>query len=123
MLFDKWSNKVIGCAVEVHRHLGPGLLESVYSKCLAYEMRLQGISYIREARLPVNYKDITLEEGYRIDFLVEDELIIELKSVEEILPVHQAQVLSYMKLSGKNAGLILNFNVQLLKDGIKRMVL
>ncbi len=123
MNFDRWSNKVIGCALEVHRHLGPGLLESVYSKCLAYEMKLQGVSFIREARLPVIYKEITLEEGYRIDFLVEDELIIELKSVEEILPVYQAQLLSYMKLSGKKTGLILNFNVQLLKDGIKRMVL
>ena len=123
MEFDRWSNKVIGCAVEVHRHLGPGLLESVYSKCLAHEMELCGLHFTRETSLPGCYKGMTIEGGYRVDFLVEDELIVELKSTETILPLYQAQLLSYLKPSGKNTGLIMNFNVPLLKAGIKRMVL
>lgn len=120
---DPLTDQVIGCAVEVHRHLGPGLLESVYSKCLAQELRLQKIQFDKEAPLPICYKGIILEDAYRVDFLIEDRLILELKSVEEISPLHMAQLLSYLKLSQKSTGLILNFNVPLLKQGIKRLVL
>jgi GxxExxY protein len=123
MEFDPLSNRVIGCAIEVHRHLGPGLLESAYSICLAHELQLQGITFQKEWPLPVEYKGIYLDCGYRLDFLIANELIVELKSIEKLLPIHEAQLLSYLKLSGKRTGLLVNFNERILKNGIKRMVL
>lgn len=120
---NKLSEKVIGAAIEVHRELGPGLLESVYEHCLMHEFTLQGIKYENQKPLPVIYKDVKLDCGYRIDLLVEDELVVELKAVEAIADIHIAQLLTYMKLTGKRLGLLINFNVKLLKNGIKRLVL
>jgi GxxExxY protein len=120
---DGLSNVVIGAAMEVHRHLGPGLLETAYQQCLARELSLSNIAFETEKPIPLNYKGINLECGYRLDFVVEDKLILELKSVEKLLPIHQAQMLTYLKLTGLKLGLILNFNVPVLKDGIKRIVL
>ncbi len=123
MKFDDLSNKVIGCAIEVHRHLGPGLLESAYERCLAIELAANDIPFKLQSELHVEYKGKNVDCGYRIDVLVEDELILELKTVEKLLPIHEAQLLTYMKLSRIRTGLLINFNVSLLKDGIKRMVL
>ncbi|MEI6645148.1 MAG: GxxExxY protein [bacterium] len=123
MEFDDLSKRVIGCAIEVHRELGPGLLESTYEQCLAYELSHAGIAFRLQPELPVWYKGLRLDCGYRIDVLVENLLILELKSVESILPVHAAQLLTYMKLADIKIGLLINFNVQLLKSGIKRFVL
>ena len=120
---DPLSEKVIGCAIEVHRALGPGLLESAYEECLCYELSDAGLSFRRQVPLPVNYKEVRMDLGDRIDVVVEDRLILELKTVERILPIHEAQLLTYLKLSGMGTGLILNFNVPVLRDGIKRMVL
>jgi GxxExxY protein len=121
--FDRLSNQVIGLAIEVHRELGPGLLESTYEQCLAYELKNNGFSFKLQHPLPVKYKEIRLDCGYRLDLLVENELIVELKSVEAIKKIHEAQLLTYMKLTGIEIGLLINFNVPLLKDGIKRFVL
>lgn len=118
---DPLTEKVIGCAIEVHRTLGPGLLESVYLHALAHELDLKGVKFKMEHPLPVDYKGVDLECGYRIDLLVEDCLIIELKSVEELKGIHTAQTLTYMKLSGIGTGLLINFNVLRLVDGIKRL--
>ncbi|NWF37957.1 GxxExxY protein [Mariprofundus sp. NF] len=123
MEFDALSKKVIGCAIEVHRNLGPGLLESAYEKCLAYELECNGIPYAVQAPVSVEYKSIRLDCGYRIDLLVDNRLIVELKSVDKLLNIHQAQLLTYMKLSEVNTGLLINFNVQILKDGLKRVIL
>jgi len=123
MEFDALSNKVIGCALEVHRYLGPGLLESAYEQCLAIELSTQGIPFELQSELHVKYKGRKIDCGYRIDVIVNDILILELKSVERLLPIHEAQPLTYMKLAGIRIGLLINFNVPLLKDGIKRMVL
>ena len=123
MEFDELSNRVIGCALQVHRELGPGLLESAYEQCLAHELKLNGIDFELQHPLPVKYKDVRLDCGYRVDVLVEDKLIIELKSVEQIKAIHQAQLLTYMRLAGVKIGLLINFNVTKLKDGIKRFVL
>ena len=123
MEFDELSNRVIGCAINVHRELGPGLLESAYEQCLAREFKLKGIAFCLQHPQPVAYKGIRLDCGYRIDVFVEDALIIELKSVEEIKGIHEAQLLTYMKLAGVKTGLLINFNVKRLKDGIKRFVL
>ena len=123
MEFDELSGKVIGCALEVHKYLGPGLLESTYEQCLAHEMKLTGMSFRMQHPLPVEYKGIRLDCGYRIDLFVEENLIVELKSVEKILPIHEAQLLTYMKLANIKVGLLINFNVRYLKSGIKRMVL
>jgi GxxExxY protein len=123
MEFDRLSNQVIGCALEVHRNLGPGLLESAYEQCLAYEMKTAGMRFKLQYPLPVEYKNIKLDCGYRIDLLIDDSVIVELKSVDKILPIHQAQLLTYMKLASISIGLLINFNVKYLKDGIKRMVL
>jgi len=123
MDFDELSGKVIGCALEVHRYLGPGLLESTYEQCLAHEMKLTEMSFKIQHPLPVEYKGIRLDCGYRIDLFIENSLIVELKSVDKILPIHQAQLLTYMKLANIGIGLLINFNVQYLKSGIKRMVL
>ena len=123
MEFDDLSNRVIGCAIEVHRELGPGLLESTCEQCLAHELTLNGIAFQLQQPQPVEYKGIHLDCGYRIDLLIEDELIIELKAVEEIKGIHEAQLLTYMKLAAIKTGLLMNFNVTKLKDGIKRYVL
>jgi len=123
MEFDELSNKVIGCALEVHRNLGPGLLESTYEQCFAHELKIAGIQFKLQYPLPVEYKGINLDCGYRIDVFVGDTIIVELKSVDKILPIHQAQLLTYMKLASISIGLLINFNVKYLKDGIKRMVL
>lgn len=123
MDFDTLSKHVIGCAIEVHRELGPGLLESTYEQCLAYEFCQAGIGFCLQYPLPVQYKGVKLDCGYRIDVLVQDTLILELKSVESLLPIHEAQLLTYMKLANIKTGLLINFNVLLLKSGIKRFVL
>jgi len=121
--FDTLSRQVIGCAIEVHRFLGPGLLESPYQRCLSRELELSGIAHACEAPLPIKYKGISLECGYRVDLLVERALIVELTSVKKIDPIHEAQILTYMKLSGIQTDLMFNLNVTKLKDGIKRYVL
>jgi len=123
MKYNELVDRVLGCAVEVHRHLGPGLLESVYETCLCYELKRAGIEFVRQKPLPIKYKDVELDCQFRIDVLVEDQLILELKSVHAIEPIHQAQLLTYMRLAGKKWGLLINFNVSMLKDGIKSMVL
>jgi GxxExxY protein len=121
--FDPLSKRVIGCAIEVHRQLGPGLLESTYEQCLACEFRDAGLEFRVQEPLPVVYKGNKLDCGYRVDVLVENTLILELKSVEAILGIHKAQLLTYMKLSGIQTGLLMNFNVCRMKDGITRFVL
>jgi GxxExxY protein len=121
--FDELSKKVIGCAIEVHRVLGPGLLESTYEQCMAYELQQAGISFKIQHPLPVEYKGTRLECGYRVDMLIHDKLILELKSVEDIKSIHEAQLLTYMKLSRVKIGLLINFNVRLLKSGVKRFIL
>jgi GxxExxY protein len=123
MEFDSLSNRVIGCAIEVHRELGPGLLESTYEKCLGYELARAAITFKLQHPLPVLYKGDRLECGYRIDVLVENALVLELKSVDSLQPIHEAQLLTYMKLAKIPIGLLINFNVQLLKSGIRRFVL
>ena len=123
MEFDKLSRSVIGCAIEVHRNLGPGLLESTYRQCLACELSRAEILFQMEVPLPVRYKDILLDCGYRIDLLVRGKLIVEIKSVEALLPIHQAQILTYMRLGNFPIGLLINFNVTKLQTGIKRFVL
>lgn len=117
------SNKVIGCAIEVHRELGPGLLESAYEQCLAAELSRSGIPFQVQADLPVIYKGTRLDCGYRIDLLVDQRLIVELKSIEQLLKIHEAQILTYMRLAKVNVGLLMNFNVPVLKRGIKRFLL
>lgn len=121
--FDKLSNRVIGCAIEVHRELGPGLLESTCEQCLARELSIQNISFEIQSPLPVQYKGLRLDCGYRVDLLIEKQLLIELKAVEKLLAIHEAQILTYMKLANVSIGLLINFNVMLLKDGIRRFVL
>lgn len=123
MLENELSKIIIGKAIEVHRTLGPGLLESAYQECLFYELKNEGLKIEKEKSLPVVYKDIKLDHGYRIDLLVENKVVIELKTVEFLTDVHTAQILTYMKLGDYNLGLLLNFHVKLLKEGIKRFVL
>jgi len=120
---DALTSRVIGLAMEVHRALGPGLLESAYEECLCYELASHGIRFDRQVPLPVIYKSVRLDCAYRLDLAIEDMLVAELKTVERILPVHEAQLLTYLRLSGRTTGLILNFHVPVLKDGIKRLVL
>jgi GxxExxY protein len=120
MEMNEITQKVIGCAIEVHKDLGPGLLESAYEECLSYELIKAGLNIKRQQPTPVVYKEIKLECGYRIDILVENLVVIELKVVDAINPVHEAQILTYMKFSNKSIGLLINFNVTLLKNGIKR---
>jgi len=115
------SEKVIGCAIEVHRYLGPGLLESAYQNCLCKELELSGIQFNSEVPVPVEYKGLKLECGYRVDIVVENSLVLELKSVSKLEDIHSAQILSYLKLTKLPLGLLINFNVQLLKNGIKRL--
>ena len=123
MKFDRLSNRIIGCAIEVHKALGPGLLESTYEQCLAHELKNLNIPFQLQHALPVEFKGVKIDCGYRIDMLVDDKIIVELKSVDSILPIHQAQLLTYMKLSAIRIGLLMNFNVKFMKTGIKRMVL
>ncbi|MDA7682343.1 GxxExxY protein [bacterium] len=115
------TEKVIGCAIEVHRILGPGLLESTYQQCLAHELMLNAIPFRLEAPLPVDYKGAKLDCGYRLDMVVDEQLIVELKAVDQITGLHQAQLMTYMKLSKVSLGLLINFNVTRLVDGVKRM--
>ena len=117
------SKEIIGAAIEVHRQLGPGLLESAYEECLAHEFMLRDIQFERQKPLPVAYKGIKLDCGYRLDFLVAQSVIVELKAVERLMPIHEAQTITYLKLTHCKLGLILNFNVRLMKTGIKRVVL
>lgn len=116
------TEKIIGAAIEVHRALGPGLLESAYEACLAFELAERGLRIERQKPLPVFYRDVKLDCGYRLDLLVEESVIIEIKAVDRLAPIHQAQLQSYLKLSGCKVGLLLNFNVMVLKQGIKRVV-
>jgi GxxExxY protein len=122
MSYNKITENIIGCAIEVHRALGPGLLESAYQECLLYELRAMGYSVQKEVSRPIVYKDITLNQGYRIDLLVENKIVVELKTVERFTEVHSAQILTYMKLGDYPLGLLLNFNTKLLKNGIKRFI-
>jgi GxxExxY protein len=121
--FKDCSNEIIGAAIAVHRALGPGLLESTYEACLVYELTQRGLRVERQKELPVRYQGVRLDCGYRIDLLVEDAIIVELKAVDKLEPIHEAQLLSYLKLSGIKIGLLINFNVEFLKQGIKRRVL
>ena len=116
------TNKIIGAAIDIHKELGPGLLESVYETCLVEELKLRGIHAESQVDLPLYYKNKILDKNFRIDVLVEDEIIVELKSVDELKPVHEVQLVTYLKLSKKKLGLLINFNVPLLRDGIKRKV-
>ena len=120
---DPRTAPIIGAAIEVHRHLGPGLLESAYEECLCHELHLRGLIFERQVDLPVAYKGIHLACGYKIDLIVEQEVVLELKTVEALLPVHEAQLLTYLKLSGKHVGLLINFNTAILTRGIKKLVL
>jgi len=124
LLHEELTESVIGAAIEVHRALGPGLLESAYEECLCHELNLRGILFKRQVPLPVRYKGVNLDCGYRLDVVVDDKLVLELKCLEHILPVHDAQLLTYLKISGKRVGLILNFHVATLaRGGIVRKVL
>ena len=117
------TGKIIGAAIDVHKALGPGLLESTYEECLSHEFDLQQINHKRQQALPVEYKGVKLDCGDRIDTLVEDLVIIELKAVDSLQPIHEAQILTYLKLAGIKVGLLINFNVQVLKEGIRRLIL
>ena len=123
MEFDELSRRIIGCALEVHKNLGPGLLESAYEQCLSYELQKANIVFTRQHPLPIKYKGIKLDCGYRADLLIDNQIIVELKSIDKIIPLHEAQLLTYMKLAGVPLGLLINFNVRQLKTGIKRFVL
>ena len=113
---------VIGCAIEVHRAIGPGVLESMYEEAAAHELALKGLAFRRQVCLPITYKGLNLGLGYRVDFIVEEELVVELKTVERLLPVHDAQVLTYLRVLNLRQGLLINFNVPLLKKGIKSIL-
>ena len=123
LLEQQITEAIIGAAIEVHRELGPGLLESGYEECFCYELHLRGLSFQRQVELPVPYKGLKLDCGYRLDFVVENTVIVELKSIEQISPIHQAQLLTYLRLAGKKVGLLINFNVAVLKNRIARRVL
>jgi GxxExxY protein len=123
MELNEITQKIIGCAIEVHRNLGPGLLESAYEECLSYELLKNGLNIKRQQPTPVVYKEIKLECGYRIDILVENFVVLELKVVDAVNPVHEAQILTYMKFAHKSIGLLINFNVTVLKNGIKRYII
>jgi GxxExxY protein len=117
------SDTVLGAAIEVHRHLGPGLLESSYHACLCRELELRGIAYQSQVALPLHYKGIQLSKGYIIDLVIDTALVVEIKSVDKLLPIHSAQLITYMRLQGVSSGLLMNFNVHLLPHGIKRVLL
>ena len=120
---NKITEQVIGAAIEVHRHLGPGLLESAHEECLCRELILRAMPFCRQVALPITYKGLQLDCSYRVDLLINNILVVELKSVDQFLPIHEVQVLTYMRLGGWKIGLLLNFNVPILKHGIKRLVL
>ena len=122
MTENEVSNKIIGCAIEVHRQLGPGLLESAYQECLFYELKLANLIVEREKPMPIVYKEVKLDHGYRMDLLVENKVVIEIKTAEFLTDVHTAQVLTYLKLGNYKLGLLLNFHVAILKNGIKRII-
>jgi len=117
------TREIIGAAIEVHRHLGPGLLESAYRRCLMQELSLRGIPWKQELALPLSYKEISLDSGYRLDLLVDDAIVVETKAVESLAKVHEAQLLTYLRLGGWTVGLLINFNVDVLRNGIRRKVL
>ena len=120
---NEFSGRIIGAAIEVHRHLGPGLLESAYEECLNYELVKNGLSVRRQEPVPILYKELRLEHGYRIDILVENLIVVELKAADMLLPVHEAQILTHMKFARKKLALLINFNVALLKSGLRRFIL
>ena len=123
MEINRITETIIGAAIEVHRALGPGLLESVYEECLCRELSLRGIPFERQRSLPVEYKGLRLDCGYRLDLLVADTVVVEIKAVESLLPIHEAQLLTYLRLGGWKVGLLINFNVAVLRQGIRRRVL
>ena len=116
------STIIIGCALDIHKELGPGLLESAYQECLFYELQNKGLKVVKEKAMPLMYKDVRINCGYRIDLLVEDKVVVELKSVDELNDIHLAQTLTYLKMGDFKLGLLINFNVSLLKSGIKRVI-
>lgn len=120
--YELLSGQVIGAAIEVHRVLGPGLLESAYEDCLDWELKLRGISVARQVAIPVRYKELTLQDGYRVDMIVNEALIVELKCIDAFQPVHTAQILTYLRMTGMKLGLLLNFKVDVLRKGVKRVV-
>ncbi len=122
-LINQLTGTIIGSAIEVHKALGPGLLESAYEECLWLEIQSRGLNAQRQVSLPIDYKGRQLDCGYRLDLLVDDKIVVEIKAVEKLLPIHKAQLLTYLKLGGWNLGLLLNFNVPVLKQGIRRLVL
>ena len=119
---DTLTEQIIGAAIQVHRELGPGLLESAYETCLCHELSLGGLAVERQKVIPISYKGIMLDAGYRLDLVVEGQVIVEIKAVSEVLPIHEAQLLSYLKQVGGGRGLLINFNVKLLKNGLRRLV-
>ena len=123
MEFDSVSGEIIGAAIEVHRILGPGMLESAYEECLSYELKHKGLTVYRQKPIPVIYKQIMMDCGYRLDLLVEKKAIVEVKSIDFIIPVHEAQILTYMRFANIKIGLLINFKVTVLKNGLKRFVL
>jgi len=122
MTENELSNIIIGCAIAVHKQLGPGLLESAYQECLYYELKINGLNVVKEKPMPIVYKEVKLDHGYRIDLLVENKVVIEIKTVEYLTDVHKAQTLTYLRLGEYKLGLLLNFQVSALKNGIKRIV-
>ena len=122
MEINEITGQILDAAIKVHQTLGPGLLESAYEACLIYELRKRGLNVAAQVPLPIIYEEVRLEAGYRLDLVVQDAVVVEIKSVEAILPIHKAQLLSYLKLSGYKAGLLVNFNVELLKQGVTRLV-
>lgn len=123
MEMNELTEQIIGAAIEVHKHLGPGLLESAYEECLCHELHLRGIPFERQRDLPVEYKGVKLDCGYRLDLLVAGMVVVDIKAVAAIHPIHEAQLLTYMRLGGWHVGLLLNFNVEVLKQGIRRRML
>jgi GxxExxY protein len=122
MTDNEITHEIIGAAIEVHKRLGPGLLESAYEACLAHELRLRNLKVDNQVALPVVYKETKLDCGYRIDLLVEGRIVVELKSIENLAPIHEAIILTYLRLSGHKVGLLINFNVAILKDGVRRFI-
>lgn len=123
LLYKDLTDQIIAAAIEVHKTLGPGLLESVYEECLVFELLKRNLSVKRQLSLPINYKGIEIKTKYRLDLMIEDKVIVELKAIEKLLPVHEAQIITYLKLTGYRVGLMINFNVKLLKDGIIRRII
>ena len=123
LVYEELSGRIISAAIEVHKHLGPGLLESAYELCLCHELHLRGISFRRQVPLPIHYKGISLDCEYKLDVVVEDKVILEIKSVDHVIDLNKAQLLTYLRLTDKKLGMLLNFNVEKMKNGITRLVL